>query len=226
MKYEVELHAFDGNGELRIVDVPQNEVVSNEDELLDVIFKYGQNDFQPKNQRSVSVEDVIRLNDKRFRVDDFGFSEIKKMEKTFTSEVGMLLNDDELRDDFGYYISELRREKNWETWSSYHIGDLLLTFLSERKAKSKTKAKPQTIRMNYGLTEVKLTPRGVLTISHTGNMGASLKDVSENLRNLNFPSLSKLKNMYEVLSGTGSPDYMWSIHLKGKYKEMLLNLIK
>ena len=60
----------------------------------------------------------------------------------------------------------------------------------------------------------------------TGNMGASLKDVSENLKNLNFPSLSKLKNMYEVLSESGSPDYMWSIQLKGKYKEMLLNLIK
>jgi hypothetical protein len=53
----------------RIVDVPDNLQGSRDDggptteELLEQVFFYGQNDFQPKPIRSVSCGDVVRLPD-------------------------------------------------------------------------------------------------------------------------------------------------------------------
>lgn len=77
MRYEVEMLAF-GEGKIRQVDVP-NRVVENVDPpytLLDWIFKFGQNDFQPRSLPSVSVGDVVRLDGKRFRVENCGFKEL------------------------------------------------------------------------------------------------------------------------------------------------------
>ena len=66
---------------MRLVTVPAEEIKNDLDELLEQIFYYGQNDFQPsKRHRSVSVGDVIRIFGNLYRVDDFGFSEISQKE--------------------------------------------------------------------------------------------------------------------------------------------------
>ena len=84
MIYEVELLAFEepGRVDIREVYLPEfNEERIKEvyikslhkDSLLGSIFYYGQNDFQPKEQRSVSVGDVIRLGHERWLVQGVGF---------------------------------------------------------------------------------------------------------------------------------------------------------
>ena len=74
---EVEMLAF-GNGEIRQVTIPDAEWTSakRREALLELVFYYGQNDFQPQPMPSVSVDDVIRLDGERFRVDSFGFSPV------------------------------------------------------------------------------------------------------------------------------------------------------
>jgi hypothetical protein len=73
---EVEMVAF-MNGAIRPVDVPMDEFLA-EDEAgqLELVFKYGQNDFQPKQFCSVSVGDVVRLNGRRFRVGGMGWETV------------------------------------------------------------------------------------------------------------------------------------------------------
>jgi hypothetical protein len=69
--------------EIRVVDVPADKIPPNRaatpelfEEICDLVFHYGQNDFQPKPIESVSVGDVIRLGEGRFRVDSIGFTRI------------------------------------------------------------------------------------------------------------------------------------------------------
>jgi hypothetical protein len=73
---EVEMLAF-MNGEVREVEVPAEEFLAAPDELavLELVFKYGQNDFQPKPFASVSVGDVIRFRGRRIKVAGMGFEE-------------------------------------------------------------------------------------------------------------------------------------------------------
>jgi hypothetical protein len=75
MIFNVEMLAF-GNGEVRPVDVPDEKLTDNVMENLELIFHYGQNDFQPLPFPSVSSGDVIHYNDKTYTVDFVGFSEI------------------------------------------------------------------------------------------------------------------------------------------------------
>lgn len=101
MLVEVELRAFDDspnadkpgfklgylNEGLRYVNVPNNEVPDenkfhNEESakwsLLNSVWHWGQNDFQPKSDtRSLMAGDVVRVYGRRFKIDMFGFSEIK-----------------------------------------------------------------------------------------------------------------------------------------------------
>lgn len=79
MIYKVQMLAFmdpDANGQplIREVNVPDAEVTDNLSELLERIFYYGQNDFQPVADRcSVSVGDVAEVNDKLFIVKAIGW---------------------------------------------------------------------------------------------------------------------------------------------------------
>lgn len=75
----------DNEIKFRIVSVPGNELkkvahadtVSIED-ILEKIFHYGQNDFQPiKGSPSVSVGDIIYFLERKFKVESVGFTEIK-----------------------------------------------------------------------------------------------------------------------------------------------------
>lgn len=75
---QVELLAFPYEVKERTVRIPKNEwdTATSTLQQLDLVFHYGQNDFQPsKICYSVSVNDVIRMPDgERFRVDPVGFT--------------------------------------------------------------------------------------------------------------------------------------------------------
>ena len=76
MKIEVEMLAFE-DGKIRVVEIPADEAKgASREDLLDLAFKYGQNDFQPQPICSVSVGDVIHLDGMSFRVEPCGFAEI------------------------------------------------------------------------------------------------------------------------------------------------------
>lgn len=62
---------------VRMVDVPNEELSNDVHELLETIFRYGQNDFQPKPCPSVSEGDIVILNDSVWACLDDGWSEIK-----------------------------------------------------------------------------------------------------------------------------------------------------
>lgn len=64
---------------LRIVNVPFDEVDTTKGihHLLELVFKYGQNDFQPKNSPSVSVGDIAVVNDKYYLCEPFDWTEIE-----------------------------------------------------------------------------------------------------------------------------------------------------
>lgn len=79
-KFEVEMAAF-AEGAIREVDVPEREIKGKSDEeILERIFHWGQNDFQPRMLPSVSVGDVVRLKGKRFMAVIVGFKELKEGE--------------------------------------------------------------------------------------------------------------------------------------------------
>ena len=86
MTIKVELKGMLDRGEVREVELPDNFVVSEQDFMDDAIARkymlmaiwhYGQNDFQPKNYRSLVMGDVILLYGRKFEVDMFGFKEYK-----------------------------------------------------------------------------------------------------------------------------------------------------
>ena len=63
MKVQAFLYAFQ-NGAVREIDIPDDVIPEGADDeiLLALAFKYGQNDFQPVRGRcSVSVNDVVEL---------------------------------------------------------------------------------------------------------------------------------------------------------------------
>jgi len=85
----VQMTAFCNRHTVRLVKIPKAELdaysVDNMDGILDLVFKYGQNDFQPQELPSVSVGDVIRAGVGLFQVKPSGFKQIseddlKKME--------------------------------------------------------------------------------------------------------------------------------------------------
>lgn len=88
MKYNVYMLAF-MEGQIREVNVPDEVVaecarIDTEDKIgpnvptiLDKIYYYGQNDFQPvKDRCSVSMCDVIEFNNQMWLVDGCGFKQL------------------------------------------------------------------------------------------------------------------------------------------------------
>jgi len=73
MKINVELWGF-GDGKVREVNIPDS---TPHDYVLEEVFYWGQNDFQPvKGCYSVSVGDIICWNDKKIMVMAVGFEEL------------------------------------------------------------------------------------------------------------------------------------------------------
>jgi len=85
MKFKVELRMF-RKGQIRIVTVPNDELkkITKLVRKLDLIFKYGQNDFQPKRLPSVSMGDVIQFERNRYLIRALGFRKLKPGEFTKT----------------------------------------------------------------------------------------------------------------------------------------------
>jgi hypothetical protein len=74
--FKVHMLAF-ANGDIREVYVPVSELSSVEGNL-EKVFHYGQNDFQPHpSLPSVSVGDVIEMDDEKYRVEPVGFSKLE-----------------------------------------------------------------------------------------------------------------------------------------------------
>lgn len=73
MDIKVYMLAFGKPGEIRTVVVPNDEWTADTDKNLGLVFYYGQNDFQPQNHPSVSVNDVIQIGDGYWVVRPIGF---------------------------------------------------------------------------------------------------------------------------------------------------------
>lgn len=70
-----------GEAVIREVNVPDEELTENVGLNLELIFKYGQNDFQNVPGRcSVSVGDVIEYNDELIVVCGIGFKKLLPQE--------------------------------------------------------------------------------------------------------------------------------------------------
>jgi len=68
-----------------------------------------------------------------------------------------------------------------------------------------------------GFTEFKLNKKGILKITHAGNMGNSIKNsVDPNLQKMGLPKVEELKKLYKVVVEKGTPDYYYVLELKVK----------
>jgi hypothetical protein len=87
----VHMLAFADKGDktkIRPVEIPADHVAGgigpDDEEYLDMVleqvFKFGQNDFQPRPMPSVSVGDVAEIGDRLFMVMPMGWHEISKKE--------------------------------------------------------------------------------------------------------------------------------------------------
>ena len=87
----VHMYAFanpDDKSEIRHVDLPIYTELPDGlqlddvelDKLLEMVFRYGQNDYQPQPMPSVSVGDVIQVFNRYFMVKSMGFKELSKEE--------------------------------------------------------------------------------------------------------------------------------------------------
>lgn len=69
------------SNQVRLVDVPAKRLFAakNKSEILELVFEFGQNDFQQKNIRSVSVGDVVRFfNGERWAIDNAGWVKVEE----------------------------------------------------------------------------------------------------------------------------------------------------
>lgn len=78
--FRVQMLAFADPGTVREVEVPVEKVSEKIHSLLDAIYYYGQNDFQPKNCPSLSVADVIEVDDDKYLICSFGFRKLNEQE--------------------------------------------------------------------------------------------------------------------------------------------------
>ena len=74
--------AFGRPNEIRTVFVPEDEYsrAQSTDEILNLVFQYGQNDVQPQKHPSVSVGDVIELEGTYWLVKGVGFKKMTPQE--------------------------------------------------------------------------------------------------------------------------------------------------
>lgn len=78
--FQVELLAFGKPGEIREVEISDEEANADTVDKLEAIFKFGQNEFQPRRHPSVSVGDVIRMDGEKFLVCRLGFRKLSNAE--------------------------------------------------------------------------------------------------------------------------------------------------
>jgi hypothetical protein len=79
--------------------------------------------------KNSELRQLIREEISKVVNEDLNVSNVRNGKKSFNSEMGLKLNDDIFRNDFGGFIDDLRHHENFNTWSSYHIGELILQYL-------------------------------------------------------------------------------------------------
>lgn len=89
MKVNVHMLAFGKPGEIREVDIPDDEP----GDVRELVYKYGQNNYQSRPHPSVSVGDVIEYNG-FWLVKPTGFKEMTA-------------------DEFDKYVAMDRRNERW-----------------------------------------------------------------------------------------------------------------
>jgi hypothetical protein len=72
--YLVSFRAVSEPIKVRLVHVPGDPLPARQ--ALDLVYRWGQNDFQPMSMRSVSVGDVIVVEDVPYLVLNVGFREM------------------------------------------------------------------------------------------------------------------------------------------------------
>ena len=70
----------DGTVKIREIRVPTMEVTGKIEQDLELVFQYGQNDFQPRQCCSLSVADVVEYGDELYVVAGCGFLKITQDE--------------------------------------------------------------------------------------------------------------------------------------------------
>ena len=81
MKIKVHMFAFsEDKSRIREVEIPAVSKNRSVNDILDLTFRYGQNDFIPLPMPSVSVGDVIEYKDKYHMVLPVGFKELTKVQ--------------------------------------------------------------------------------------------------------------------------------------------------
>jgi len=66
MQVKVLMLAFEREGVVRLVDVPDDEITDDPMEVMERVFYWGQNDFQPQNICSVSMGDIAEYQGKYY----------------------------------------------------------------------------------------------------------------------------------------------------------------
>lgn len=122
--YQVRMTAAYEQPRIRTVVVPENgttgAIVDTTDPTvreLELIYKYGQNDFQPQPICSISVGDVIELNGLLFLVCGLGHKEISQADY----EEFVKLSTDQRRD--WTRMSKEEREEMHRKWAASHTID-------------------------------------------------------------------------------------------------------
>ena len=72
--------AFAPKGTIREVDIPDDKTKGSLEQVLECIFHYGQNDFQPRECYSVSVGDVAEVDGEYYECAFCGWEKISKEE--------------------------------------------------------------------------------------------------------------------------------------------------
>jgi len=93
--------AFRNKSKIRLVEVPDDQINDDKMDTLEAIFCNGQNYIQPLELPSVSVGDIIGLDDEYWLVLGLGFEQITK--EKFDS-----IGDDEKLGTMAYGFSQIK----------------------------------------------------------------------------------------------------------------------
>ena len=105
MLVKVQMLAFENEGVVRLVNVPDNELCADPLHALETVFYYGQNDFQPQNICSLSCGDVAEYEGKNYlccfagwqEIDDETLASYKAIPRRNRGLVAMLATMDEIK---------------------------------------------------------------------------------------------------------------------------------
>jgi len=132
MKFNVFMLGF-AKGEIRIVDVPDEELNGNVNNDLELIFHYGQNDFQPiSGKYSVSIGDVAVYNGDYYLVKATSWKKISSEELEERKEEAQ--NSSPGSNAFrNMFSGNTKNNKEITKMSKFNLGGYLKKLLSSKK---------------------------------------------------------------------------------------------